>query len=269
MSRARLLRTVAATLLVLLATAAPALAHTTVSPGEVEPDATVTLSFRAPPERNAVNESLRVLVPVQFAASECAGPQTWTCEFDTETHAPHTVVTYTAPEALPVIGSPVAGVLFELTVTAPSADDAGVYLFRALQGYSDGFTAPWVFEGDSYPAPTVKVGADDTVRNGAGSANEPCFGPAEPPAEGEEPDGTEQTPCPSSVEADADTADNDTTTDGAADDDSGTVGAAPSADGESAADAAAGDPQLASTGGGAAMLAISLFGAAATLRRRR
>lgn len=268
MSRSRLLRVIAGTTVALLATAAPAFAHTTVSPGQVDPDAEVTLTFRAPPERQATNSSLRVLVPEQFVPGECTAPATWTCEFDDVTHAPHTLVTYQAPDP-----NLVTSVTFDLTVTAPSADAAGLYMFRALQDYSDGHTAPWAFEpGSNKPAPTVQVGDDDTLRNGPGSTNEPCFGPAEDPAEGEEP-GPEQEPCPATTDTTADTTADDASTasgDPSSSDAPTAESTAPSADpaaaGAPATDIA--DAQLADTGGGAALLALGLFGAVSTLRRR-
>ena len=259
MSRSRLLRVVAATTVALLATAAPALAHTSVTPGQVDPDAEVTLAFRAPPERQAVNQSLRVLIPEQFVPGECAAPTTWSCDVDAETHAPHTVVTWTAPDP-----NVLTSVTFEVTVTAPSADDSGVYLFRALQDYSDGFTAPWAFEGDDYPAPTVQVGDDETVRNGAGSPNEPCFGPASPPVDGESQ--PEQEPCPTTASTADDTGTDDTTTDTS--DDTTSPGTDATSSAAPAPAAAVESQQLANTGGGAALLALGLFGAMTTLRRR-
>lgn len=278
MPRSRALRTAAATLTVLVATAAPALAHTSVSPGTMSSgDQDVELTFQAPGERVdgegdvVFNESLRVLVPSPFAVDSCTGPQAgltgWTCEIDTAMHAPHTLVTYTVGE-LATAGD----VQFRMVVDAP-ADGPGTYLFRSMQTYADGFTAPWNYEAEPYPAPRIVVDGDETVVNGDGAEGNACFGPPQP-ASSAEHDGSDGGVAPCPTTADADPTGSDQPTDGTAvDDERDTAAPTTEPDAEVTAAAATGGAagdgrELANTGGGAALLALGLAGIASTLRRR-
>jgi len=174
--RTRALAAVAA--LLALAAAQPALGHAEISPGRVQPGQRVTLTVESIVERptGLMNIEIKVLVPRQWKAFGCAGPLTWRCTLDKTTYKPHTVAVFT-----PVLTATPADIRFTLDVSAPKA--VGTYSFRTLQKHNDGYTEPWVYDREPYPAPKVRVGDGDTLVNPEGSREDPkCFGPSKQPS---------------------------------------------------------------------------------------
>ncbi|HVE97868.1 MAG TPA: hypothetical protein VNA12_01670 [Mycobacteriales bacterium] len=173
--------------LLAVATASSALGHAEITPGQVEPGQRVTLTVESIVERptGLMNVEIRVIVPRQWKTHGCAGPVTWTCKLDTKSYKPHTHVVFT-----PVITANPADIRFTLDVEAPKRA-LGSYLFRTLQKHNDGYTEPWVYDREPYPAPRVRVGASTDAVNPEGSREDPkCFGPAKQPSGYDSHDGS-------------------------------------------------------------------------------
>ena len=188
MTRTRRSRLAALALtLATVATATSAAGHAEITPGRVEPGQRVTLTVESIVERptGLMNVEIQVVVPRQWKAHGCAGPVTWTCRLDTTAFKPHTLAVFT-----PVLTATPADIRFTLDVQAPPRA-VGSYLFRTLQKHNDGFTEPWVYDREPYPAPRVVVGSGDVVVNPEGSREDPrCFGPSKQPSGYDSHDGS-------------------------------------------------------------------------------
>lgn len=169
---------VAATTTTILVIPVAAFAHAEITPAEADPSTSVTFTITSiveRPEANGINARMRTLVPRGFAVTACTLPATWSCTIDPETYAPDTLLVWE-----PLVAATPSDVNFSFTATTPAA--AGTYLLRTLQEHFDGFTEPWAYEAEPYPAPRVTVGGDPTVVNGDGGPQDPaCFGPDEQP----------------------------------------------------------------------------------------
>lgn len=162
---------------VLLAIPTTAFAHAEITPTAVDPGQEVQFTVTSVVERQALlNSRMRTIVPEGWEFVSCDLPLNWTCEVDSETYAPATLLDWQP------IGTPLPGdINFAFTAVAPTDAD-GTYLFRTLQEHADGYTEPWVYDTEPYPAPQVTVGGVADLVNGEGSAFDPaCFGPDEQP----------------------------------------------------------------------------------------
>ena len=188
MTSARLRAIAGAAVLAAVATSTSALGHAEITPGKVEPGQRVTLTVESIVERpeGVMNVEIKVIVPRQWKTHGCAGPVvTWTCTVDAKAFKPHTLVTFT-----PTIIATPADIRFTLDVEAP-VKAVGSYLFRTLQKHNDGFTEPWVYDREPYPAPRVQVGASNEPVNAEGTREDPkCFGPAKQPGGYDSHDGS-------------------------------------------------------------------------------
>jgi hypothetical protein len=181
----------------LVATAAGASGHATVSPGTVAPGAQVELVVQSIVERDAlINTKMQLVVPRQWQTVSCRAPLTWTCSVDRKAVAPHVLVTYA-----PVLQATPADIDFAVTVKAPAKAD-GSYLFRALQTHADGWVEPWVYDKEPYPAPRVQVGSSTRTVNGEGTKEDPrCVGPAKQPKDYGSHDGSAGSCLPGGAKA--------------------------------------------------------------------
>lgn len=251
--------------LMLVGSALPAFAHATVTPTAAEPDTEVTLTFRSVVERQVlVNKRFEVIVPTSFEALGCAGPIGWTCELDTQTYAPFTHVSWDAAG----LGGTPADISFDLTVRTPSADQGGIYLMRAIQTHGDDWVEPWVYEEEPYIAPSLQVGSDDTIVNGASSDQVPsCFGPATQPESYDAHDGQRHNDdCDPSAQTAGEQQPDEAPSSAASEGDSSSD---PRPDTTSGPPAEADTGSLPDTGGGAALLGTGLLALGGVIRKRR
>lgn len=136
----------------LASVASPALAHASFDKSQVPAEAEIDLTFNAPQERASTNARIEALAPWQFKILTCVAPDGWTCELDTTSNAPDTVVIWNVggDALLPVSA-------FPMRVRTPNNDQQGVYAWPVIQTYADGFEAEWIGE----QAPTIQVGDSD------------------------------------------------------------------------------------------------------------
>lgn len=163
-----------AALLVLL-TAAPALAHVTVNPSEVAAGDFTKLTFRVPNESDTASTvGLEVVfpeaAPFQFVSVRPTAGWTHTVA---QTDEAITSITWEGGEIAP-------GEFQEFEISLGPVPEVGKLEFKALQTYSDGEVARWidpVVEGEDepdFPAPTVTVtdGEGDGDAHGGGDGED-------------------------------------------------------------------------------------------------
>ena len=123
------------------ATAAPALAHVTLSPAFVETGVRTTVLFEAPNEREGhETTSLRLEAPPGIELAPLGAPPGW------ELAVSEGVATWTGGR---IRGTDV--VAFPLEVTARTG--SGLETFRSVQGYDDGESVRWEATLTVLPAP--------------------------------------------------------------------------------------------------------------------
>lgn len=134
----------------MLALAAPAQAHVTVSPDEVTAGDYETLTVSVPTEKEVPTTEVRVEVPEGFLLSGVQPVPGWEHAFE-EDRGVVTAVTFSGGEIGP-------REFQQFLVQAQAPEEPGGYPWRATQTYEDGSTAEWTgAPGSEEPASVVEV----------------------------------------------------------------------------------------------------------------
>lgn len=167
--------------LVLLAVAAagPAVAHSTLDKKSVPANTDVEVSVQAPVEEvNAYNQRLILEVPDGFVVLSCGEVQDFACTQSRAENPKRTVLTWERTEP----GQPIPFMTDRFPFRMHTIDKAGKYAFEVNQFYSNGTAAHWDGPPDSdRPAPVLTVTAAGTapVTNTTAKPHEgsPAVGP--------------------------------------------------------------------------------------------
>ena len=148
---------VALSLCAMLAVAAPAWAHVTVSPEEVAAGDYETLTVSVPTEKEVPTTEIRVEVPEGFLLSGVQPVPGWEHAFE-EDGGIVTAVTFSGGEIRP-------REFQQFLVQAQAPEEPGEYPWKAIQTYENGSVVKWTGPPDSEePASVVEVvsgGAED------------------------------------------------------------------------------------------------------------
>jgi uncharacterized protein YcnI len=157
MKRLLFVGSVALSLCAMLAVAAPAWAHVTVSPEEVAAGDYETLTVSVPTEKEVPTTEMRVEVPEGFLLSGVQPVPGWEHAFE-EDGGIVTAVTFSGGEIRP-------REFQQFLVQAQAPEEPGEYPWKAIQTYENGSVVKWTGPPDSEePASVVEVvsgGAED------------------------------------------------------------------------------------------------------------
>lgn len=197
-----------------VATAAPALAHASFDVRQVPAGESVSVTLRVPIETDARNAFVDVLVPEGWSLASCEGADGWDCESPRRNDGSQVVNLAATGEGAGAVEQ------FAMTLVAPSVQ--GVYSFPVVQTYDDESEVAWIGDpGTDRPAPRIQVGDDTTPversselpTHGEDDELQPRDDASDPAADagaGDDPQGASPTPDPSGQDTPTDTDEPDT-----------------------------------------------------------